>query len=342
MLPGFDYHAIPMAGLSSATRWQFHVMQLRWLLTSPSLLAADAGLQYGCDTDAVFHFSSSELVVITEWLDELANWPEQQFASHLASFENSAADIAPLRLGRYAERLLSFFLRQQDRYQLLAERVALRSVLADRAGVATTGELDFVLRENDLILHWELAVKLYLCEATGNTATPDQFIGPDRKDSLQRKLSKVFQRQLQHSMPPPFDHMTVKRQAFSAGWLFYPHQQIQAKCAILNSQHSRGSWLQENQLATLPTGEYLAMPRWRWMALAQLMPGDQLIDSSVLADRLVKHWSSAAQEQKTRGRHAIQQVIAKAILLARIDGNGTEVERFFVRPDLGHPSDSSR
>lgn len=92
------------------------------------------------------------------------------------------------RLGRYAEDLLSFWLRSPDNpeFVLVSEHVALRE-----QGI-TLGEPDFLVRErlSGKLWHIELALKFYL-------GTEDrQWLGPNRQDSLARKLEHLCQHQL--------------------------------------------------------------------------------------------------------------------------------------------------
>lgn len=114
------------------------------------------------------------------WLRALDAAPQA-----LLSALNNARDH---RLGRYAEDLLQFWLAAPDNveFELVAEHVALRE-----HGI-TLGELDFLVREraSGQLWHIELALKFYLGTADR------QWLGPNRQDSLARKLGHLCQQQL--------------------------------------------------------------------------------------------------------------------------------------------------
>ena len=112
--------------------------------------------------------------------------------SNLIQFEiNSESDKIDisidenLRLGKYVERLVSFELSQQENISILAENVQIQK---DKR---TLGELDCLLLKNNKPIHLEIIYKFYVYdESVGNNET-DHFIGPNRKDSLIEKLTKL-------------------------------------------------------------------------------------------------------------------------------------------------------
>ena len=322
LLPGFAYAQPRFAPLSAEEQWQFHLAQLRWLLCAPSLLNPQAGRDYGVHNPAeaasVWHPEVADLAAIQAWLSELAAQTSEQFAPEMQLL-NATENAAPLRLGRYAEKLLGLFLRRGPLFTLCAEQLALRAQIADEPAPRTIGELDFILRERSGVLrHWELAVKFYCFQGLNpRAAAPQDFVGPDGADSLARKLSKVFTEQLQRALPAPYSNLPVLRQAYSAGYLFYPLGTAAPACALLNPTHARGAWLSAEQLSELPNAAYLALPRWRWLAPAYSWANDQLLSKAELPARLAAHW------------HA--QNRPSAVMLAQLDARGAECARYFVR-----------
>ena len=57
------------------------------------------------------------------------------------------------------------------------------------------GELDFLFRHNEELIHLELACKFYLYDPTLANAKLNAWIGPRRKDSLLEKLNKLKKKQ---------------------------------------------------------------------------------------------------------------------------------------------------
>lgn len=94
-----------------------------------------------------------------------------------------------LMIGKQAEHCFEHYIRSSNRYQLLAHNVQIQGA------EATIGELDYLLFDTRLqrTLHVELACKFYLYDPgkTGWSA----WTGPNRKDSLDKKLEKLEQRQ---------------------------------------------------------------------------------------------------------------------------------------------------
>ena len=170
-------------------RWQHlrdpDVRALAWLLDSPDLFD---------------HLSP-------EWGAHLAtlNLPAN-LDQFLLQLDADPAAIKPglipgMRLGRYAEKLMGYFLQQQG--------ILVAQGLQVRAGKnATIGEFDFLLREpepnsqSEALLHWEFATKFYLYDAALTEGEGGYFIGPNLSDSLAAKMRKIVHRQLALSQHP--------------------------------------------------------------------------------------------------------------------------------------------
>ncbi len=230
---------------------------LRWLLLSPPLL---------CDAlypGQVQAFSSPERTRIERWLDQLA---KREPAISAAHFEMETYQ----RLGRYAEKLLKFFLMNfsteggslPKAYQVLAHNLALNSKVA---GGSTQGEIDFLLRDSGgQHWHWELAVKFFVCEplrarASSDTVQASEIIGPNRRDRLSLKVAKLFDRQLRHVIPPPFEAHAWQAQAFAKGRIYYrlgeapPLISMHQGRPLLNPEHERGFWCLANECHLIHT-----------------------------------------------------------------------------------------
>ncbi len=247
---------------------------LRWLLLSPPLL---------CDElypGQVQRFSSQERICIEQWLDQLA---QREPALSAAHFEMETYQ----RLGRYAEKLLKFFLVNFSEagealpkiYQMLAHNLALNSNIA---GGSTQGEIDFLLRDSQgQHWHWELAVKFFACEPISGRASPDtvqasEIIGPNRRDRLSLKIAKLFDRQLRHVIPPPFEGCTWQTQAFAKGRIYYrlgevpPQHSLHQGRSLLNPEHERGFWCLANEQHSIdvefPQATLYPLYRSEWLS----------------------------------------------------------------------------
>lgn len=94
------------------------------------------------------------------------------------------------RLGFYAEALLSFFFQTYSKVELLFQNY---QIIENKK---TLGEVDFVIKWKDRVLHIECAVKFYLCVHSKDINNLHNWIGPACKDDLGRKIAKVKEHQL--------------------------------------------------------------------------------------------------------------------------------------------------
>lgn len=120
-----------------------HLEALRWLLLSPPLLSDQAAIQFGVQPPwaMVHRWSSSDTVANQAWLETLD-------ADHLAYAIGPVhpADRPPLRLGRYAERLMLYYLEHGPLFEGLAAHLPLR-IASPSDSRTTAGEIDFLLRD---------------------------------------------------------------------------------------------------------------------------------------------------------------------------------------------------
>jgi hypothetical protein len=168
--------------------WDIHkfkarsVQDLAWALGSPSLIVSFEGMS-AIPSD----FFREELVLAWPWLQGLDRNPDK--------LEEALASPPTSRLGIYFERLLAFWLRHHERYDLIAENLQVRE------GGITHGAFDFLLRRQDGVAeHWEVAIKFYLkrFEATDWSS----WVGPNKEDRLDKKLQRMCGHQLPLSGTP--------------------------------------------------------------------------------------------------------------------------------------------
>ncbi len=282
-------------------------------------------------------FNETEQRSIGQWLEAL-----QADSSLLTQWMQSRPEA---RIGRYAERLLEFYLIHGPTHRLQAAHVPLRSAV--NGLMVTHGELDFLLTslpnlqtqqqpQAEKFLHWELAVKFFLCTATGDTATPADFIGPNGVETLAHKWHKLFANQLtrahSHTLPAPWDANDWQPQAYTRGWMFYRWGHKVPRCEALHPEHGQGWWVNAADFATLPQAEYAFLPRLHWMALladlAQLGSQTVVLQRDAMAVYLQTEWASSGRTH---------DALMVAQLDATLDGPPSgqarsEVRRFFIRP----------
>ncbi|KML54010.1 hypothetical protein VL15_22685 [Burkholderia cepacia] len=234
------------------------VRDLGWLLASPSLLTAAPGAPLAHPWPDAAGWSAVEA-----WLAALDAQPEP--------LRRALDGLRPVRLGRYAECLLEYFLTHGPSLRLVAANLPLRS------HGRTLGEVDFLVDAPDgQRLHWELAVKCYLCAPVRDGASLADFVGPNLVDRLDRKRSRLLDHQLRLGDRDGFALLGYgapsDAQMFIKGWLFYPHGvPLPPVSAEIAPDHPRGFWLTHAQWPTWAAAQragvaWSVLPRLAWLA----------------------------------------------------------------------------
>jgi len=96
-----------------------------------------------------------------------------------------------LRLGHLVEKVVSELIKLSTNYRLLYENIQLVE------NNKTIGEIDFILKDENTnrLIHLELAYKFYLFDPNISSKPINNWIGPNRNDSLKEKLEKVKSKQ---------------------------------------------------------------------------------------------------------------------------------------------------
>ena len=118
---------------------------------------------------------------------------------------NLATDLefqlpANIRLGHLAEKIVSELIKSSTNYTLLYENI---QVIEAKN---TLGELDFIIENigTKQKIHLELAYKFYLFDPSISSESINNWIGPNRNDSLKQKLEKFAKK-----IDPRNDHSVL-------------------------------------------------------------------------------------------------------------------------------------
>ncbi|WP_054284802.1 DUF1853 family protein [Gulbenkiania mobilis] len=214
------------------------------------------------------------------------------------------------RLGRYAERLLAFWLAHAPHLQPVSANLAVRD-----ANGRTLGEFDFLLRINGEPWHLEVASKFYL--ALG--AAPASLVGPSLRDAWALKAGKLTQQlqltrhpEAQRILPPGFAGCLSG--SLLTGWLFAPPK---ASFERPFPQALYGWWCAVNQ----PWPQSCPGSRWAWLPrLGWLAPARLHLSATDTQPRLARRLFGAGSPQMV------------AEMQATADGAWREVARGFVTP----------
>ncbi|MGS2726250.1 DUF1853 family protein [Psychroserpens sp. BH13MA-6] len=95
-----------------------------------------------------------------------------------------------LRLGQLAEQFAFQELSALPDYEMLSENIQIQH------NKHTLGELDALLKVHGTPIHLEIVYKFYVYDSNSGSHELDRWIGPNRKDSLMEKLTKLKDKQL--------------------------------------------------------------------------------------------------------------------------------------------------
>lgn len=229
---------------------------------------------------------------------------------HLCAF---LAEKFPRRVGHYFEQLVFYWLAHIRRVEIVAHRLQVHD------GQITRGELDLVFRdEQGCLTHWEVAVKYYLYEHSV-PAGQSHFIGPNARDTFEKKTRRLFEQQLELSRLsfPEVEHRT----AFVRGIIFYDSDQPEPGDLPdqMSPDHLRGRLLRKRELDRLeshPHGLLRILPKPFWLTSAHRQPAFR---PPKLIEHLRDHFENTDNPVMLSRLEATQDTI--------------EVERLFVVAD---------
>ncbi len=282
---------------------------LHWLIHSPNLLSANAGLP------------------LAQWPDDMLRQLDDWLGQEYHKPEYLTPDVAEgyRRLGLYAEAVLGLALQHNPDVELLAAHAPVHTEAEPDQPDSTRrtlGELDFVFRDrhSGQVCHWEMAVKLYLFVPALPTAMGlARYVGLQQRDTLARKTAKL-QEQLHFSSLPQvtqkLDVAVDRAEAFVKGWLFYPLQGTgwndyilddHVSTDLLGAVHLKGWWMSHDEfvqrLAQLEdtTLRWRIVPRLQWLS-PQVAEHQDTMDCAQLRETL-RGWFEA-EDSKYPGNPA--------------------------------------
>ncbi len=160
-----------------------------------------------------------------------------------------------LRLGNRLERFFAYIIHASESYDLLAENI---QIIQDKI---TLGEIDFILlnKYTKQVLHVELCGKLYLYNPVYDNEL-HRWIGPNKKDSLLKKLNKLKDKQLPLLYHPEtanmlsifnFDIRAIEQQVCFKARLFMPYRLKDHIPRFVNRKNIKGYYLRLQEFLEL-------------------------------------------------------------------------------------------
>ncbi len=155
-------------------------------------------------------------------------------------------------LGKRMEHFFACYVSQFTSEEIIAQN---RQIIENRI---TLGELDFLLKESDSgeLSHVELIYKFYLFDPGTGTSELDHLVGPNKRDSLNRKLERLQKKQFpllfkeatkKHLTALNIDpENVVQKMCFKAS-VFLPKQMGKTSFDHINPHTIAGYWIKASE-----------------------------------------------------------------------------------------------
>ncbi len=215
------------------------------------------------------------------FLDTKVLWPEKY--EQLPAFDHN---IEPKKstgaikiqipknevLGKIAEHFFYHYIQSLDHYKVICKNL---QIFRDKT---TIGEIDFLIKntKTNTVFHIELVYKYYLYIPDISTVELERWIGPNKKDSLVKKVNKLKEKQLPllyqeetiaklHTLGIEID--TIIQQVCFFGNLFVSRSYENISIPHINNECIVGYWIDFKEfISTTYTMSNFHMPqKQNWM-----------------------------------------------------------------------------
>lgn len=172
-----------------------------------------------------------------------------------------------LRLGKRVEQFVFNELEQNDAVSILVENIQIQELKQ------TIGELDAIITLNNEPIHLEIVYKFYVYDDSVGISETDHFIGPNRKDSLVEKLTKLKNKQLPLLYKPQtktllanlkLDVSKIQQKVCFKAQLFLPYKK-EIMLKELNPDCIVGIYLRKEHVATFETCSFYFPSKPDWL-----------------------------------------------------------------------------
>ncbi|MHA7944294.1 DUF1853 family protein [Formosa sp. 3Alg 14/1] len=174
-----------------------------------------------------------------------------------------------LRLGKRVERFVSFELRRHKNIEILTENIQIQK---DKI---TLGEIDCLLKQDGTPIHLEIVYKFYLYDPSVGATEYDHWIGPNRKDSLVDKLTKLKDKQLPLLYRPEtatflkttldLEPANLQQQVYFKAQLFIPYNSETVRFNTLNPDCVKGFYIHYNALLQFQDCKFYMPAKTDWL-----------------------------------------------------------------------------
>ena len=173
------------------------------------------------------------------------------------------------RLGKLVEQFVNHSMSRSSTYNIIIQNTQIQR---DKI---TLGELDSIFQCNGKTIHLEIIYKFYLYDSTAGKSEIDQWIGPNKKDSLNQKLTKLVTKQLPRLYLPDTKEILkkhnlnvdeiIQRVNFRAQ-LFIPYFSEKVVFDTINKDCVSGFYVNYKELEQFSDNEFYFPEKLDWLA----------------------------------------------------------------------------
>lgn len=183
-------------------------------------------------------------------------------------------DIAILEnvlLGKRVEQFVYHELTQYDTIDVLLENIQIQN------GKITIGEIDAFIKVDNQPIHLEIVYKFYLYDETVGTSELAHWIGPNRKDHLVKKLTKLKDKQFpllynKFTLPTlkelALDPLEIQQRVYFKAQLFVPYKTI-VDFELLNKDCVKGFYVPYQKVAQFADCKFIIPKKTDWLLEVQ-------------------------------------------------------------------------
>lgn len=192
----------------------------------------------------------------------------QQFDLPITPNKFSSKITGNLRLGKYIEQFVFFSLQQQQHITELQENIQIQK------GKQTLGEIDCLFVANEKPIHLEISYKFYVVDFGRGTNEIEHCIGPNNRDSLVEKLTRIEEHQLpllfleetqEQLKSLSFDFQNCDQLVLFKCQLFLPLSHLDYQFETLNQDCISGIYLRNKELKKFSNCKFFIPDKKDWL-----------------------------------------------------------------------------
>lgn len=173
-----------------------------------------------------------------------------------------------LRLGKYIERFVSYQLAQENSIKIISENIQIQKEKR------TLGELDCIILRDHKPIHLEIIYKFYLYDESVGNNEIEHFIGPNRKDALVEKLTKLKEKQLpllyskeciEYLKKIKLNTSVIEQQVYFKAQLYIPFSRKNIELMNLNNDCICGFYINTKELQQFKDCKFYIPNKKDWL-----------------------------------------------------------------------------